>query len=149
MKTEAERRGGADVVAPTERLREHLRVTEEIIRCLRKDLNDCRSQNEALTRERNDFLRLLAAARGSEGKLTELESERAFLMEERDRLADELRGLTDERDLSKTRCASLADALAREQANQAEARDIIIYLEAQIVQLEAIVDLLRAQKELR
>ena len=148
MTTNGNRMGERKAAAASDRLREHTRLTEEIIRSLKRELSVCRDENQTLAKERNDLLRLLSRAQAPKERLDELENESNFLEKERGRLAGALSAIGDEHGRCRARCVSLEEALARERAEIEKARDVIIYLEAQIVQLEEMVELLREHKEL-
>jgi len=148
MTSETGCKGGENAVVSSEKIREHFRMTEEFVRSLKKELVYYRDQNERFLKERGELLQLLLRAQVPKDKLDELERENGFVKKERDRLADALVELGGEHERCKARCASLEDSLTCEQAGHAEARDVIIYLEAQIDQLEAMIALLQEHKDL-
>ncbi len=124
-------------------IREHLRKTEDVIKTLRKDLDLYRSQAGELQRERDDLSRLLGQAEYGQRDRDALESEVGFVRAERDRLAEVLEPLQAENERLAEHCRLLEASLAEERRQREQAQQVIVYLEEQIRELEAMVDLLR------
>jgi chromosome segregation ATPase len=127
-------------------LREYVRKTEGIIRSLKGDLAFYRAQNEALSNERSEQLRTLAEGDFRPQDPKRLEGELRFLSSERDRLARQVQPLERENRQLKERCAELEAALAEARRKHDEAQEVVTYLEAQIEQIESVVQLLSEHK---
>jgi chromosome segregation ATPase len=133
----------------SECIKEHLQATEKIVRTLRKDLDYYRAQHHAIVKERNELLGLVSRLESVRGEQTGLEGELRFLRNERDKLTDRLRRLEEEKAKWIERCTRLEAELAEERRLHIDAREIIVYLETQIDQLTAMVEMLKEHRRFK
>jgi chromosome segregation ATPase len=135
----------ADVVAGP--IHDHLRMTEEIIQVLRKEVSHYRKQNDALITERNQLLKSLTQLQAIHGVRDDLVKDLSLTRDDRDRLAATIRTLREENQELDLRCSRIEADLAEERHKHAQARELIVCLEEQISQLEAIANMLRGHEE--
>lgn len=128
---------------PVRLVRDQLRKTEEVIRALRTDLDDFRRRADSLSSERDELVALLSRSREGISQQTQLVGERNLLASERERLAGLLDRLERENQELRERCEMLELELANTRMQAEESREIIVYLETQVEQLEAMVRELR------
>ena len=142
----ASRPDDKDKGMPVRYVREHLKDTEKIIRSLKKDIHFFRGQTHEVTRERDNLLRSLSEHEHLSEDHNQLTDDYRTLKSDRDNLMREARRLNQENKRLVNYCAQLENELRTERESAAEAQEIIIYLEAQIEQLEGMVALLREHK---
>jgi chromosome segregation ATPase len=138
--------GNFSVGGVTKPIREHLRVTEEIIGKLRQDLDYYRQQNKSLQEEKNDLLKTVTTIGDFKDQNRSSLRDYNLVEEQRDRLANSLHVLQGEYKELITRCAQIENELSQEKKAHKHSKDIIVYLEAQVEQLEAMVALLREHR---
>ena len=140
---------GLPPAAQSQRMRDQLRVTQDVIQSLLTQIDFYRRQNQVLLEERASLLKLRSRLDELRSERGEAESEFGRLKQEQERLNVDLRdSVTAGQELSH-RCALLESALASERARTAELRGVIACLEEQIDQLETMVHLLSEHEELR
>jgi len=134
---------------PGASIQTHLRATEEVLRALKKDLDYYRGQHGSILRERNDLLGLVGRLETVRGERAEQDCEQGFLREERDKLAEVFERLQKNHEQLIDRYGRLEAELAAERKQHADALEIIVYLESQIEQLTAMVEMLRDHEQFK
>jgi len=139
---------GADT-PPVRYVRDRLRETEKVIKTLKTDLVYYRLQNTQIVKERNDLLRLLSQKEALGDKQSRLEGDFRLVRSERDRLGEELSRIREEHKELQDRCSWLEAALADEHEKCSETLEVVVCLEAQIEQLESMVEMLLEHMRLK
>jgi len=137
-----------DTAQPARYVRDRLRETDRLIRTLKSDLGYYRSQNSEIVKERNNLLKLLSQKEALDQQQSQLEGDFRLLKKERDQLEDALGHLMDENKEILDRCSRLEAVLAHEREKHVESMEIIVCLEAQIEQLESMVEMLLEHRRL-
>ncbi len=133
-------------IVHTKHIRDQLQTTAEIVRTLKKDLNYHRSQHDELLNEKKDLLKVISQIDGAKDQRSEMENELRLTKDERSRLANELHVFQKENEELIHRCSTLELALTQEQRKNEESKDVIMCLEAQVDQLESMVNMIREHK---
>lgn len=123
-------------------INQHLQISETVISELKNELVAYREQNQSLTKERNDLLRLLSQSKLIQTERTESEAKWHSIRSEHDRMMHTLRIVRQEYEDLKKQHAVLQAALSQKQDQAIEAQEVIACLEEQVEQLQATVDLL-------
>jgi chromosome segregation ATPase len=131
-----------DPSASVDHIRHRIRKTEEVIQSLKTDLVRTREQYQAVREERDDLKRRLSGRDVAQAERHQLMADFRLVTEERDQLIEAIEALQDESLSWMNRATELESMLVREQKKNAEAQEIILYLEAQIQELESMVRLL-------
>lgn len=137
---------GKEDAMPVRYVREHLKDTERIIRSLKNDIHYYRGQTSEIARERDTLLKSLSEHEHLAEDHNQLSDDFRSLKSDRDKMIREIRTLNQENKRLVNYCARLENELRAEREASAEAQEIIIYLEAQIEQLEGMVAMLREHK---
>ena len=125
------------------RIRDDLRKTEEVIRALKAELDHQRTQSEQLGREREKIPGLLGRLESGEREITGLKGEIRLIQNDRERLNQEIALLKKDNERLTERNAQLEAALSEEKRQREQSHQVIVYLEAQIQQLESMLEMLR------
>jgi chromosome segregation ATPase len=131
-----------DAATLSQQINQHLQISESAISDLKDELVAYREQNQNLTKERNDLLKLLSQSKLIQTERTESEAKWHSIRGEHDRMMHTLRIVRQEYEDLKKQHAVLQTALAQKQDQAIEAQDVIVCLEEQVEQLQATVDLL-------
>jgi chromosome segregation ATPase len=123
-------------------VREHLRSSEKIIAALRAELTSCRQRNKELVEERNELLKALSRLQWVQQECTEATVRLQSAKGERDAEQQSAAAVLRENEELRAQCAALEAALNEKAAECETTREEGAYLEQQIVELEAIVELL-------
>lgn len=132
-----------DEKVPSSHIRNYLKGTEDMIGSLRNELEHYRAQNESFLRERDDSLRLQSRADLLRTERDGIGNELEFIRNTKEQLELEVGQVQQENRLLRARCYELEALLADEQNKREEAQQVVMYLEAQIQQLEIMVEMLR------
>ena len=137
---------GNPFMVPQSYIKEHIHKTETAVRSLKQELRALREQNSTIARQRDELLRQGAGRRSErEDSSFRLEVDSGGFRGEQ-RFNEALQsGRTENQELRK-QCSELEAALHEERRKHSEAKSVILYLEAQIEQLEAMIVTLREHK---
>ena len=124
---------------PVDYIRSRLRETEKIIQGLRDELGFYRDRHGEAAREKNELLKFVSERQMRASEQARLVSDYNVIETERDRLLESVTLLSAENKKLKKTCAELDAALRDERQKHMEAQEVIVYLEAQIEQLESMV----------
>ena len=128
---------------PVDYIRSRLRETEKVINGLKDELNYYREQHSEVSREKNELLKFVSQRQMLKSEQVRLESDFNVVESERDKLREAALELQAENKKLKRACVELEAALTKEQNKHLEAQEVIVYLEAQIEQLESMVEMLK------
>lgn len=137
---------GNPFMVPKSYIKEHLHKTETAVRSLKQELRALREQNSTIARQRDELLRQGADRRPEREDSTmrlEVDS-RGFMNNQR--FNEALQSCRSENQELRNQCSELEAALHEERRKHSEAKSVILYLEAQIEQLEAMIVTLREHK---
>ncbi len=127
---------------------EYLETAESIVGTLKEDLIAYRERNRVLVQERNELMKRLLTVESLNLDATTADEERLRLKADRDLLQKELSEFRREIEQLYNRYGMMEAALAEEREKNVQAQEEIACLEAQIKQLNTIVDLMSIKLEL-